>query len=106
METKKEIINEKDLTTSKREPKVYTLGKGRLPFKENGKVEIPFNYHTLIITKAIDSLRKEGKEKAKREEIMEKAKELDLYKKESKSSPSYIFSWWLKSLKYLGYIVD
>lgn len=105
--TEKVETKEKDFTTSKREVKSYNLSLGSLPGKnEEGKVEVPFNYHSLILGKAINSLVEEGKKVATREEITDKAKELGLYKKESKSSPSYIFSWWLKSLKALGYITN
>jgi hypothetical protein len=107
--SKKEKVEtkEKDFSTKKREAKIYNLAIGSLPNKDkSGKVEIPFNYHALILGKAINSLVEEGKKVATREEITAKAKELDLYKKESKSSPSYIFSWWLKSLKALGYITN
>ena len=83
--------------------KEYTLSLGTIP-NSNSKA-LPFNPHTLVIAKAIENLVENGIEKASKDTIMEKAVSLGLYEvKASKSNPSYIFSWWLSSLKATGFI--
>ena len=121
MEAKIEKVTSfKDFSsTSKREAKIYELDKGSLPKVINGKIEVKFNYHSFIIALSINLLISKGILKASKEEIMalaiskkdslEKDEngeviKLDLYKKESRSNPTYIFNWWLGSLKELGYI--
>jgi hypothetical protein len=101
---KAETIKKAHNYSIKRVKKEYLLMKGTFP-KETSKAN-PFNTHTSIIASAILHLMEgEGKEKATKEEIMERALVLGLYEaKPSKSSPSYIFSWWFPSLKANGFI--
>lgn len=92
-------IIEKALSYSpSKEAKIYSLSMGSFP--EGNSKATPFGIHASILASAILSMIDEGKVKATRKEICEKAVELGLYKaKASKSSPDYIFSWWLKALK-------
>jgi len=85
--------------------KVYSLLIGNIPSPKEVSKSNPFNAHTLVIATAITEMVNEGIKEATKEAIMEKAVSLGLYTiKESKSSPSYIFSWWLVSLKANGFI--
>jgi hypothetical protein len=98
-----EIIEKAKNYTTNRVKKEYLLLEGKAP-KEVNKAN-PFNPHAYIISEAIKSLIKEGIEKTTKDNIMERAVDLGLYSaKPSKSSPSYIFSWWFSSLKNYGFI--
>lgn len=99
------LIKEALAYTSNKAKRVYKLLKGNFPNPtEIGKAN-PFNPHAFIIGKAILSLIEEGKDNATKDEIMEKAISLGLYEiKPSKSDASYLFSWWLSSLKANGFI--
>jgi hypothetical protein len=99
------LIKEALSYTSSKIKKVYNLLKGNFPNPSEISKANPFNPHAFIIGKAILTLIEEGKEKATKEDIMGKAVSLGLYEiKPSKSDPSYIFSWWLTSLKANGFI--
>jgi len=97
------LIEKAKTFISVKSQKVYTLLKGSFP--EVSTKGNPFNPHTLVIAQAILSLIEEGKEKATKEEIVEKAEILGLHTiKPSKSNGNYIFSWWLSSLRANNFI--
>jgi len=104
---KKVVIKNDTVVPSKKKIKVYTLGQGDFSkVTEGNKVLVENNPHSKVIGEAILTLIKQGKTKATREEIMVVAEDGGLYDKASKSSPSYIFSWWLgRNLKPLGFIL-
>ena len=105
------LIEKAKTFISVKSQKVYTLLKGNFP--EVSTKANAFNPHTLILGEAILRLIAEGKEKATKEEIVEKAENLKDEKgndiglhaiKPSKSNGNYIFSWWLSSLRTNNFI--